>query len=350
MMEINQKHMGYRIPYRFASREEGVRLKMGNTAYFEAQTPREIAWKLERPDASSAYFKAIAEAQIREFTPDEKKAVDAAMDFIEERLSTLGIRLPFHEEIIFIKSDMKDEGHAAGYTQKNQIYLGSLCLERTARAFLKDPEYRADYAEFRLFIFRELVSHELFHCLTRGDASFRRRMYALIGFSVQDQDIEFGPSVREAILHNPDVERYDDSAEFTIGGRKRRCILLATLSQSYAEAVTENCCANFFDYAQAALVPLDQPDTMIQLVDATDFYDVVGRNTDYVLSSEECLAENFSALVTYGTEGRYDSMDKTVTPYETPQLIMEMHDTLRRHYYAELSDMEADQSTLLHWR
>ena len=334
-MEIKQKHMGYRIPYHFASQEEGVRLKMGNTAYFEAQTPREMAWKLECPNVSYVYFKAVAEAQIQEFTPDEKKAVDATMDFIEERMTTLGIRLPFQEEIIFIKSDMKDEGHAAGYTQKNQIYLGSLCLERTARAFLKDPEYRADYAEFRLFIFRELVSHELFRCLTRGDASFRRRMYALIGFSVEDQDIEFGPSVREAILHNPDVERYDDSAEFTIGGRKRRCILLATLSQSYAEAVTENCCANFFDYAQAVLVPLDQPDTMIPPEIVTDFYDVVGRNTDYVLSSEECLAENFSALVTYGTEGRYDSMDKTITPYETPQLIMDMHDTLRRYYQWE---------------
>ena len=305
---------------------------MANTMYFEAQTLREIAWKLERPDVSQAYFKAVAKAQIQEFTPDEKKAVRATMDFIEERMSTLGIRPPFQEEIIFIKSDMKDEGHAAGYTQKNQIYLGSRCLERTARAFLKDPEYRADYAEFRLFIFRELVSHELFHCLTRGDASFRRRMYALIGFSVEDQDIEFGPSVREAILHNPDVERYDDSAEFTIGGRKRRCILLATLSQSYAEAVTENCCANFFDYAQAVLVPWDQPNTIIPLEDVTDFYDVVGRNTDYVLSSEECLAENFSALITYGTEGRYDSIDKTVTPYETPQLIMDMHDTLRRYY------------------
>ena len=320
------------ISYRFASREEGIRLRMGNTAYFEAQAQREIAWKLESPDGSSAIFKAVAEAQIQDFTLDEKKAVDATMDFIEERLSTLGIRLPFHKEIVFIKSDMKDEGRAAGYTQKNQIYLGSLCLERTVRAFLKDPEYRADYAEFRLFVFRELVSHELFHCLTRGDALFRRRMYGLIGFTVADQDIEFGPLVREAILHNPDVERYDDSAEFTIGGQKRRCILLATLFQSYAEAVSENCRANFFDYAQVVLVPLDQPDTMIPLKDVTDFYDVVGRNTDYVMSSEECLAENFSALVTYGTEGRYDSMDKTVTPYETPQLIRDMCDTLRRYY------------------
>jgi len=320
------------IAYRFASREEGVRLKMDNTAYFDAQTPREIAWKLECPDASSAIFKAVAKAQIQEFTSDEKKAVDATMVFIEERMSTLGIRLPFHEEIVFIKSDMKDEGRAAGYTQKNQIYLGSLCLERTVRAFLKDPEYRADYAEFRLFVFRELVSHELFHCLTRGDALFRRRMYCLIGFTVAEQDIEFGPLVQEAVLHNPDVERYDDSAEFTIGGRKRRCILLATLSQSYAEAVADNCCANFFDYTQAVLVPLDQPDTMIPLDNVTDFYDVVGRNTDYVMSSEECLAENFSLLVTYGTEGRYDSMDKSITPYETPQLIMDIGEILRRYY------------------
>lgn len=320
------------IPYRFASREEGVRLRMSNTAYFEAQTPREMSWKLERPDVSSAYFKAVAKAQIQEFTPDEKKAVDATMDFFKERMSTLGIRLPFHEEIVFIKSDMKDEGRAAGYTQKNQSYLGSLCLARTVRAFLKDPEYRADYAEFRLLVFRELVSHEMFHCLTRGDALFRRRMYSLIGFTVADQDIEFGPSVREAILHNPDVERYDDSAEFTIGGRKRRCILLPTLPQSYADAVSMNGCANFFDDAQVVLVPLDQPDTMIPLEDATDFYDVVGRNTDYVMSSEECLAENFSALITYGPDGRYDSMDKTVTPYETPQLIMDLHNTLRRYY------------------
>ena len=70
-------------------------------------------------------------------------------------------------------------------------------------------------------------------------------MYSLIGFTVADQDIEFGPSVRKAILHNPDVERYDDSAEFTIGGRKRRCILLATLSQSCAEAVTEELLCEF---------------------------------------------------------------------------------------------------------
>ena len=320
------------IPYRFASREEGVRLKMGNTAYFEVQTRREIAWKLERPDVSPAYFKAVAEAQIQEFTPDEKKAVDATMDFIEERMSMLGIRLPFHEEIVFVKSDMRDEGRAAGYTQKNQIYLSSLCLSRTVHAFLKDPEYRADYAEFRLFVFRELVSHEMFHCLTRGDALFRRRMYGLIGFTVADREIEFGPLVKEAILHNPDVERYDDSAEFTIAGRKRRCILLATLSLSYAEAVAENCRANFFDYAQPVLVPLDQPDTMILLEEVTDFFDVVGRNTDYVMSSEECLADNFRFLITYGTEGRYDCMDKTVTPYETPRLIMDMRDMLRRHY------------------
>ena len=46
---------------------------------------------------------------------------------------------------------------------------------------------------------------------------------------------------------------------------------------------------------------------------ASDFWDVVGRNTDYVDAPEECLADNFAFAVVRGMH--------PAKPYQTPALI-----------------------------
>ena len=46
---------------------------------------------------------------------------------------------------------------------------------------------------------------------------------------------------------------------------------------------------------------------------ASDFWDVVGRNTDYVIAPEECLADNFAFAVVRGMH--------PAKPYKTPALI-----------------------------
>ena len=51
------------------------------------------------------------------------------------------------------------------------------------------------------------------------------------------------------------------------------------------------------------------------------FWQVFGRNTEYVIDPEEVLADNFSYAVMYGEEG----MD-----YKSPQMIRAICDYLRR--------------------
>jgi len=52
------------------------------------------------------------------------------------------------------------------------------------------------------------------------------------------------------------------------------------------------------------LVPIDDLSTMFDSGEAANFWDVFGRNTDYVIDPEETLADNFSFTIMYGPEGR----------------------------------------------
>lgn len=320
------------LRYHFASQEEGQKLRLDNPAYFDALTQNDIDWKLMSAGQSMEAYKSIAAAQIEEFSDAEKKALSKVLDFIEARMQELGFRLPIADEIVFIKSRMGDEGLMGGYTFKNQVYLSADETEFMVRTFQADPAYDADYLEYALHFSRALVAHEIFHCLTRNNPQFRQAVYNLIGFTVMDHEVEFGPTVKEVLLHNPDEERFDSYAEFTIGGQKRRCALVGVYPGPYAQVAAQDPNAHFFDYMHLVLVPLDEPDTMIPIEEAPDFYDRMGRNADYIYTAEEYLAENFCFLVAYGFFGRYDHgiVDRKIhfIPYDNPQLIRGIHSTL----------------------
>ena len=321
------------ISYRYASAEEGRQLRLNNTNYFNALTQNDIDWKFRCAGKTLDEFKTFAADQIQDFTEEEKKAIDAMVSLIEVRLDALGVCLR-PDEIIFIKSDMEDEGGAGGFTHKNEIYLTSFLIQAIVDVLQGNDTYPPDYLEYISFVTPELIAHELFHCLSRNDARFRQQMYSLIGFTVMDHEIEFGPTVRNLVLQNPDVERFDNWAEFTINGQKRRCTLLPVYECSFAEAAATNPDASFFDYMQCVLVPLDAPDTMIPIEQASDFYTVLGHNTDYVIAAEECLADNFGYLIAFGFNGYYDFVNGEVQfiRYQTPQLIHNIHNTLLEYY------------------
>ena len=323
------------IVYRFASQEEGKRLRLANTSYFNSLSQNDLDWKTLSIGHTLAEHKAIAAEQIMDFTDEEKQAMTWIMHDIEARCAELGIRLPCKDEIIFIKSAMADEGGAGAYTQKNEMYINGWTIESLASAYRQDPTFSTAEREYAFNFARESVTHEIFHIITHRDVQFRQLMYSLIGFTAMDHEVEFGPTVRQLLLHHPDVERYDNYAEFTIGGQKRRCILIAAYPSSYADAVAVNPDADFFYDAQMVLVPLDEPDTMIPIEEATDYYDIMGRNLDYdyVDAAEENLATNFSYLISYGFDGYYDYSkedDEVIfIPYGTPQLIRNIYDVLK---------------------
>lgn len=322
------------INYRYASAEEGRQFVLSNTAYFNSLTQNDIDWKFRCTGKTIDEFKAFSAGQIQDFTDDEKKAIDAMITLVEARLSGMGLGFPPMEEVTFIKSTMEEEGGAGGYTHGNSIFLSASFLQMITTLWQGKQYYTPDYDEYCYLYAPALIAHELFHCMSRNNARFRQRLYDLIGFTVMDHNVEFGPTVRNLIIANPDVERYDNWAEFTIGGKKRRCILVVIYESGFAEAAATDPGASFFNHMQSVLVPLDEPDTMIPIEQVSDFYQVVGHNTDYVIAAEECIADNFGFLIGYGFNGHYDFVDNKIqfVPYQSPQLIQNIHKTMLELY------------------
>jgi hypothetical protein len=74
------------------------------------------------------------------------------------------------------------------------------------------------------------------------------------------------------------------------------------------------------------LVPIDDMTTMYTSDDAANFWDVFGRNTDYVVDPEETMADNFSFAVIYGLEGK---------KYKTPEIIQAIDALLKKGFVTD---------------
>ena len=295
-----RKSLNNRLNVRFASMEEGRQLVLANTQYYNRLTQMDIDWRARKQGATLEELISFAQDQVLDFTQEEMDVVMRSVHFIERRLNELGCQLPLPDEIVFVKGTMKDESNAYAYTTGNMIFLKAGLVEHYA-AVVKTAPYKA-------IGFHILITHELFHCITRYSPEFRQKMYALIGFTVMDHDIEFPEHVRAVIMANPDVNHTDNYAEFTINGEKRNCVLLSIYSRSWAEAFSlQGPSASFFRNIATKLVPLDDLNSPFDIDVASDFWDKMGRNTNYVGAPEECLADNFSYAIVYGLDGDYES-------------------------------------------
>ena len=275
-------------PYRFADAAEGAALVLSDDAYMEALNQNDLDYRLQYPGATLNEWQAFAAAQVLEFTEAEKAAVDRAMSRVSEALRANGCALPDIGEITFVKTTMKEEGDIDGYTHGRNIFLGTDVLD-----YLTGGKPR------RVEDATRLVAHELFHCLTRNCREFRAAVYGVIGFDVQPEPFDFGPDVRARMISNPDVDRHDACTAFHIDGREVVCAVVYAVSRPF-----ERPGDRFLDLASPCLVPVDDLNALYSHSHAQDFWDVFGRNTDYAIDPEECLAENFSCALIYGIEGR----------------------------------------------
>ena len=70
----------------------------------------------------------------------------------------------------------------------------------------------------------------------------------------------------------------------------------------------------------------DGKTVIYDLDDATDFYNLVGRNTGYVINPEECLADNFSIAV----NGFQPSPRRQELP--NPEIVEKIREALKIRY------------------
>ena len=296
-----------KVPHRFASAEEGRALLLANTDYYSQITQTDMDFRLGHGNATLDELLERSTAEIKNFNIIEKYIVDRHIAKMARKLAKNNYELPLPEKITFVKTDMSVEiMTASGYTHGTEIYLNSINI--AISAIPGAGQY-----------FEKLLWHELFHCLTRNNPGFRAQMYSLIHFTVADSDFELPPCVRERYLSNPDVEHHDSYAAFMIEGQKIDCFLvwMATTDYSETQSGTE-------PDKIAVLVPIDGADIYYTRDQASNFDEILGTNTDYVIDPEECMADNFAYAMCYGTDGR-DGQG-----YPNPEIIIGVIDMVSR--------------------
>ncbi len=284
------------LDYRYADAKEAAELLLDNRDFFDNMNQNDLNYRLQKTDATLAEMEAFAAAQVLDFTDEEKSRIDKTMKVILEICRERGYALPPLDGIVFAKTTMAEACYAGAYTHGTQIYLGESLLSLGTS---DDPKAQAH--------FNRMMAHELFHCLTRNYPDFRAAMYAILGFTVVDDDYSFGQDVREVMISNPDVEHHNAYASFDINGEPTDCVVVFATSAPFRRPGD-----TFFDYGITGLVPIDDLNTMYTSDDAANFWDVFGKNTDYVIDPEETLADNFSFTLISGV----DAMD-----YPTPEII-----------------------------
>lgn len=294
--QANEQVQEQHFAYRYASQEEGVSLLLGNDEYYNGLSQNELDYKMQKKDATLEEYKEYASGQVLEFSDEDKQAIDKGMEEVERIIRENDYDIPDIDEIVFVKTTQDEENGSTAYTHGTQIYFGDKMIEYLT----SDEEETANLSICILW-------HEIFHCLTRCTPEFRAEMYELIHFTVQEENFEIPPSVYEYFISNPDVENHNSYATFIIDGEPVDCFT-AWMSAKHFEKEGDS----FFDYKVTALVPIDGSDTYYVEDDAENFYEIFGRNTDYVMDPEECMADNFSYAMTYGKDGR---------EYENPEII-----------------------------
>ena len=241
------------IPYTFATKEEGEELLMSNTEYFDGMTQNDWEFRVGKKGATREEYEALARDNIQEFSEEEKAVIVKYMDHLEKLMEEKGVHLPELEEITFIKTRTEMEAYAEGYTHATQIYIAD---------FMPQVMLLGDDVEYSML---EIFAHELFHCMTRSNPDFRKEIYRIIHFTVQDEDFELPPSVKEYYISNPDVEHHNSYATFTIGGEPVDCFLAFVTTKHF-----ENEGDMFTDSGVTALVPTDGRDMYYTIDDASE--------------------------------------------------------------------------------
>ncbi len=298
------------LNYRFVDAREAAELLLGNREYYESMNQSDLDFRMQEHGATLEALEAFAAEQTLDFTDAEKERIGQSMALFQQLCAQRGYHLPPLDDIVFAKTTMKEESGASAYTHGTQIYLGESILRY---GFSDNPEAQA--------FFDFIVGHELFHCLTRNHPDFRAAMYAILGFTVVEEDFVFSPEITAKIVANPDVEHHNSYAVFEINGEPVNCAVLFITLKPF-EKVGDS----FFDNMATGLVPIDDPSTLYTSDDAANFWDVFGRNTDYVVDPEEALADSFAYALIYGLDGR---------EYNNPEIIEAIDSLLKAGFGTE---------------
>ena len=273
-----------KISYRFATRAEAQILITDIDNFTNRLNSFDINLRLGKENGRKSELLKLAMNETLNWSETEKKKITAAFKSLQAKIDKQKLKIKYPQEVILVKTSMKEEMNVAAYTRRNWIALGEKYINESTPESL---EY--------------LLAHEMFHLLTRSNKDFKKSVYSVIEFNVTDRELFFPIDIIEKRISNPDIEMYDSYAEFTINGQKQKCSMMIYSAIPFSAEKTLS------DYLSVGLIPLNDSliplqengQTVIYSIDqAEDFYQKIGKNTEYIINPEEILADNFAYLVT----------------------------------------------------
>jgi hypothetical protein len=266
----------------FATAAQGRELLTTRDDFVTRMSPfdRAARMKTDRDVTEEDYLRFVA-ANVREWAPDEKAAVEAAWAKLKPKLDEL--RLPFPKTILFVKTTGEEEADAE-YTRGAGIVLPQSALAAEKRGDLP-----------------AIVAHELFHVLSRNAPELRDRLYAVIGFHPCGE-IVFPQALAARRITNPDAPKNDHAIQVRIGAQT---VSVVPILYANAERYDVAKDGPFVQYLKLSFLVVDglsgkydaAHPMLLDVGQLQGFFEQVGRNTEYIIHPEEILADNFRMLL-----------------------------------------------------
>jgi hypothetical protein len=234
-------------------------------------------------DAALKDYLEYSAKQVVKWEDSEKDNMMNIMASVSKKISALGLKLNMPAEIQLIKSTMKNEGSSEGYTRGNYIVL-------------KDS--RVGDSNDRM---ENLFMHELFHVLSRYDKTMSEKVYNTMGFK-KTNEVKYPPQISDLRISNPDAPFNDFYITVNHLDKPVDVMIILFASKPYEGG-------SFFSYLQIGLLVVEndgykkaahyvdgQPQ-ILKIKEVKNFYEQIGKNSDYIIHAEELSADQFVQLL-----------------------------------------------------
>lgn len=274
------------VELRFASKEEGMAALACQDAFLShlGGFDRGARFEVDR-DVSQEEFESFIVNQVVTWEPEDIEQLTAAFETVAAKM--VGLKPVFPPVILLVRTTGLEEGHSTYCRCDNAIVFGG--------------ELREIEQEALVFI----LTHELFHILSRNNDAIKERLYSIVGFS-RTAELELDSVLRDRKITNPDAARNDNYFTSTVGTETLALMPLIVAKSPY----DTNEKKVFFDYLELFFVAVDtgqqrcsvrRADGKPMLVHPSqvpEYFALIGQNTEYIIHPEEVLADNFALMIT----------------------------------------------------
>lgn len=270
------------INFTFIKKEEGKKLITQHDSYIDNLTQQDLDCRCHRRGATLEQYLELCEEAVMDFTEKEEAQVSLLLCEIDSELTRRGMVLPHVEQINLVKVSGLEENEACGYTRGNTIYINQDVFDNDG--FLE-----------------HLLVHELFHVLTRNCQEFKKTMYSIIGFKVEDKFFEYPKSESFYFASNPDVTNQICHTDIEAHGQTFNAIMMTGSPEPYdGKEFPHYFIPHFFPIDEKCEFLRDgqgEPVILKPSEGRSSYLKHIGRNTNYASNPEEVLAENFCIAV-----------------------------------------------------